>query len=589
MDRKRNRRRLDRNYSNHTIKRGNISRHSARKNSLFSLIRYTLKLVFPGDKKNSSPQNEKWFLKPLSFIYKNKGKLLTSAFFIFLIGIFFSDTLFRTVIIDPFLVNKEFQEKFYDDRNFANNLGNELTLVIQQAKSIKSAQRYDTPISEKLPNVEIPSIKISTKSIISYLRECFPISFIRGLFGYKTTRLSGEVTLIDDEIKISLRIAKNTDRSLNSYTKIFSRKAGELNLLMKEVSEFIMSDTEPYLFASYLYQTKRIEEARSQIQRICLQRDDDWDTFFALVLWGLILDDEKKYDQAIEKFNEALKYKKDGKIEPETVVAYNLWGQVLSRKGLLDEAVEKFETGIQQDPNYAPIYSSYAIALWKKGSKDKALANLEHALKLDRNLSEAYYNLGLIIHSDDPEKAYSLYLQSIELDPNFSPAYNQLGQVLQKISPSESEKALKYLTQSIDIDGNNAAAFNNRGNLLLKLKRNKEAVDDFKKSVEIYESEGNNRKNDEAFIAAYARAINNLGWAYELSGNYSEAEKAYRQSVAIKPDYFTAYIGIGDVCRRLGRFEEAKIAYDFILKESKLDERESAEEGLEKVLNKIKV
>ena len=587
MNRKRKHRLLSGSYSNPTVKRRNVTRSKAKRISLISLIRNILKLFSATNKNNSSPKNEKRFLKPFLFIYRNKGKILTTAFLLLIIGVFFSDMLFRTVIIDPFSVNQEFQDKFYDDKFFADELGNELILIIQKARSVKSAQRFDTPISDRLPNIEIPSVKVSTKSIIAYLRECFPISFIRSLFGYKTVRINGEVTLINDDVKISIKITKNTDKNVNPNIKVFEGKSVELNSLIKKMSEFIISDTEPYLFASYLYQNKRNEEARAQIQ-ICLQKNIEPDSFFALVLWGLILDDEQKYDQAIEKFNEALKYEKDGKIKPEGVVAYNLWGQALLYKGLLDEAVEKLETGIQRDPKYAPIYSNYAVALWRKDLKNEAVEYLERAMKLDPNLSEAYYNLGLIIEKDDPERAYSLYLYSLKLDPNFSPGYNQLGQIIQKISPNNTEQALNYLNQAIAIDGNNAAALNNRGNLLLELGKNQEAVDDFKKSIKIYESESENNKNNKEFITDYARAVNNLGWAYEVLKDYSNADTYYRQSVKIKPDYFTAYIGIGDVCRHLGRFEEAKSAYEYILNNSQYDERESALEGKEKALKKIR-
>lgn len=52
-----------------------------------------------------------------------------------------------------------------------------------------------------------------------------------------------------------------------------------------------------------------------------------------------------------------------------------------------------------------------------------------------------------------------------------------------------------------------------------------------------------------------------MGSVHEFAGRAKEAEQSYKQSIALRPDYFPAYISLSDAWERSGRFDEAIALY----------------------------
>jgi len=63
----------------------------------------------------------------------------------------------------------------------------------------------------------------------------------------------------------------------------------------------------------------------------------------------------------------------------------------------------------------------------------------------------------------------------------------------------------------------------------------------------------------------YAEAFYNMGWIRDHRGEWPEAEKAYRQALAIRQAYPKAEIGLSIVLARTGRFEQALRLLDALL------------------------
>jgi len=75
--------------------------------------------------------------------------------------------------------------------------------------------------------------------------------------------------------------------------------------------------------------------------------DKDPTNFQHWVEWGSALGSQKRYDQAILRFQEAIK------INPNASEAYFLWGMILqTQKHNYDEAIEKFEAAIRANPDF---------------------------------------------------------------------------------------------------------------------------------------------------------------------------------------------------------------------------------------------
>lgn len=129
---------------------------------------------------------------------------------------------------------------------------------------------------------------------------------------------------------------------------------------------------------------------------------------------------------------------------------------------------------------------------------------------------------------------------------------------------------------TLDVTENNFTILNNYGGLLSREGKYDEALRQFKEAVQIspeYLTAKQNicitllqqRKLDEA-IACFTKALlerhdwpdiyemyNDLGWAYELKGDYKRAELNYRRALALKPDYPIAQANLISVLKKQAR------------------------------------
>lgn len=534
---------------------------------------------------------------------KQAHRLLTIMFVIVIVTIVFADA-FQTnvIVIEPFTLNSELQNKGFDGQRISALLLHNITVMIQEAASIKQAQEFSVPLSAKLPDIELPETRTSVKTVLRYLQEFPPLRYIRRKFGLNPIRVEGDAALQGQVLTINLRISKDVNGkavgTAKTFTENLDKNSSRVDHLFIETSESILEDAEPYLWAVYLYRTKRTDKAKAQIQ-YCLSQKGTERAEYALNLWGVILMEEKKYEDAITKLEEVTKYKKHEGSERLIAAAYNNWGLTLLYQHKRDAATSKFEEAIHYDPVHAPAFNNYGKALLEKKETQKGIEKLRQALSLDPNLANAYYNLGYAYWTDKPDEAAALFTASIEHDPNClkmepecADAYNALG-LLQAtaFSPPRFSEAIANLKKAIALDKESAPAWANLG-LVLTYQRpslsvaagrpvGDEAITDLSEGIRLYESQANARGNDNDFKAAFSKAYNDLGWAYEQRGDYNTGNQRtdyktavsnYSKSFEINPAYYYALTGKGDALRKLGAFDSALVEYDNVLKQSEANQ-----------------
>jgi Flp pilus assembly protein TadD len=169
-------------------------------------------------------------------------------------------------------------------------------------------------------------------------------------------------------------------------------------------------------------------------------------------------------------------------------------------------AQEWFERGyvFQQDKNF-----------------DEAIRCYTEAIHLEPNLSEAYNNLGILLHEELKryEEAEAAYRKAIELNPSEAKAYSNLGILLKNLKRYEEAEAA--YRKAIELNPSNDNAYYNLGNLLKDLKRYEEAEAAYRKAIEL------NPSNDNAYC--------NLGNLLKDLKRYEEAEAAYRKAIELNP------------------------------------------------------
>ncbi len=174
---------------------------------------------------------------------------------------------------------------------------------------------------------------------------------------------------------------------------------------------------------------------------------------------------------------------------------------------LLDKADENIANELKNQPEIeAEVRSILGNSYMNSGIFEKALAQYQQALNINRKLfgehslpvADNLHDIGMVKHYQGKfTEADSFYMKSIEL-------YETLGD-----APTR-----RY-----------AESLNDHGLLLLDISQMDEAVDWLQRSLSMFRQLG-----DQDNIAI---GLNNLGYAYDLMGEYENAEKIYRESLAL--------------------------------------------------------
>jgi type IV pilus biogenesis/stability protein PilW len=158
----------------------------------------------------------------------------------------------------------------------------------------------------------------------------------------------------------------------------------------------------------------------------------------------------------------------------------------------------------------ATRYLRLAYVQFERGQTSQALESAHEAVKRDPKSAEAHYFLG-VIHTGLSEypQAMSELKEAIALDPHYTDAHNNLGVVYVELK--DYDKAMKEFQASLDD----------------KTYRTPEKVH------------------------------LNMGNMFVRQGVLSEALRSFQKAVEINPKYLMAYLGAGDVYKKMGKTDLA--------------------------------
>jgi TolB-like protein/DNA-binding winged helix-turn-helix (wHTH) protein/Flp pilus assembly protein TadD len=185
------------------------------------------------------------------------------------------------------------------------------------------------------------------------------------------------------------------------------------------------------------------------------------------------------------------------------------------------QAIEYFNQAIEKDPEFALAYSGLAdchtlLTLYGDGVGNMAEAETaaQKALQLDSTLADAHTSLAAVkvLYDWDWQGAEQEFRRAIELNPNFARAHHWYGNLL--LGPEG---------------------------------RHEEAIAELERAREL----------DPLSLIINA----DVGFGYYLAGRYEPALQAYREVLAVNPNFIPVHFYLGKYYRQVGQ-------YDLWLKES---------------------
>ncbi|MFC2103989.1 tetratricopeptide repeat protein [Bacteroidota bacterium] len=199
---------------------------------------------------------------------------------------------------------------------------------------------------------------------------------------------------------------------------------------------------------------------------------------------GNDLVDLKRYDEAFEKFEEALDYLPS--YAPALDGKANLLILMEDYKG----AGKLIDAAIERNSDYPQFYLTRGIVLIHKGKFENAIEDLNRALDLAQGLNnkmfenKVYVNRGAsyqkLLNNDAALNDYSKAIQLNNKNPN---VYLYRGFL--HYQNNDYPQALNDFNAVIDLDPENPFAYYNRGMIFLKQDMEDEACDDFHNACEL--------------------------------------------------------------------------------------------------------
>lgn len=296
--------------------------------------------------------------------------------------------------------------------------------LAQEVKHIKEEARTARQMSSfSLPDEESP-----IQSLGRYYNFLTPVIAAQELLGLVEYSVFGN--MVKTKSGLSLTVHGLQTRTGKTFSTV--RAGDEPESLIRETALDVTRFIDPYIVASYRYERTVAEggtdfSATIDELKTCIHALPDSDQHWVHNLWGLVHFQSRKYDEALEQFDLALKQapdfvlavynigrvqaaqgeneaaiatlrkvlEMDAKTNYRTPHAYRLWGDILVAMGRQDQAKELYEKSIKAGPEYGDAYASYGKLLQSQGKSSEARVMFGLALKLDPTRQDFRRNLDL--------------------------------------------------------------------------------------------------------------------------------------------------------------------------------------------------
>ncbi len=267
----------------------------------------------------------------------------------------------------------------------------------------------------------------------------------------------------------------------------------------------------------------------------------------------------------------------------------SLEDSLADKYGKGSEVIAQLNEDIANSPNNPELYYRRALQWAREENPIKALQDIKKAVSMEPENALYRFALGEVYFANDSVTgAMNSFNKAVELKPDFTEALLKLGE-LQMILFQHSESNTTF-DKLLEIDPNSAAAYYFKGRNYVGMKDTVRGIIQYKKSVSLdndyYEAyvqlgslfstkggKANLKLAEEYFTNAirikevsaeayYARALVYYDMSAFDMNAYDKARTDYEKVLAINPDDYRPYSGIGLINLNLNQFEKAIEAFD---------------------------
>jgi tetratricopeptide (TPR) repeat protein len=362
---------------------------------------------------------------------------------------------------------------------------------------------------------------------------------------------------------------------------------------------FQCSSTE--ITSAKLYiQQKNYDKALDVLQKEVQKNPKSAEGYYYL---GYVYGEKDDYGNMIDAFDKSLSISNEFKSQIQDQKKYfwaNLFnkGVSLYQKGVnstdddstkvyFDKSINMFEYATKLEPDSVDTYKNLAFVYMGAGENDKAIEPLQKMIKLDKSLDgykylgEIYYNQGILQkqqyssthNSQDSVQAIENFNNAIKVLEEGRELYPDNPEILLTLSNSyinagKADVALSSFKSLVAKDPDNKYYHYNYGVLLLGKNDYENAVDQFKKAIDLDSEYQNAIYNLAVTYVKWGTAINKMAEDNgementEYKQKYQEALPYLEKSVELQPDDAATWELLGKVYTVLDMKDDAQNAFN---------------------------
>jgi tetratricopeptide (TPR) repeat protein len=271
----------------------------------------------------------------------------------------------------------------------ANRIFFRIQRIIERVNATEHAKRYSTSATETDVSVDLVGMGMPIKAFVQMIGDAFGIQ--------RAKKIDVDFFVERNMLVMLLRItARSTERIEAAIVE--NDVETPLRTLIGEAAEIILKYSNDEVLQTYFGIVEQIGDKQIRLAkyRYELYRNDPRKEVNVLAAWAWGLCMLKRYDEAEQIIKEGIaRHKMAGRL-------YVIWGSLLTQTGRFEQALEKFNKALEQcDPKetktrISNIYSSMGNCYLKLKQLDVAMKHVVKATQVEPNASRSYYNLAVI-------------------------------------------------------------------------------------------------------------------------------------------------------------------------------------------------